>query len=384
MGNAFHYWTAVLTKKFGTIFSNTKKDMRKHFLILFLLAALPGALQAQSRGIRIGYIDMEYILEKVPDYAEAKNQLELKAQKWKQEIELKRNEVTKLKENLKTERVLLTKELIEEREEEITYLETMLLDYQQKRFGSTGDLITQKAVLVKPIQDQVFTAVQDIATQGKYDFIFDKSSDLTMLFGAQKHNISDKVVRALTRSEKREQLSKKQLKEELSKEAKEDMIDDNPELAEREKAAALKKDERAKLLEDRKAAAAERKAANDAKRAQALADREARKNGTKATTPKATTTENKDEPKDSESDEKPSQNSANKAPESETNTAPPSTSTEEKKEAAENAKAELAAERQRKLDERKAALEERRKKVLEEREAAKKAREEKKDAPKAE
>ena len=340
--------------------------MRKHFLILFILAAFSGALQAQTRGIRIGYIDMEYILEKVPDYAEAKNQLEQKAQKWKQEIELKRNEINKLKENLKTERVLLTKELIEEKEEEITYLETLLLEYQQKRFGSTGDLITQKAVLVKPIQDQVFTAVQDIAEQQKYDFIFDKSSDLTMLFAAKKHNISDKVIRALTRAEKREQLSKKQLKEELSKEAKEDMIDDNPELAEREKALALKKDERAKLLEDRKTAAAERKAASEAKRAQALADREAKKNAGKA--PKESSEE---QPEATEGkDEAPA------TPKKEESTT--ATSVEEKKAAAEERKADLAAERQKKLDERKAALEEKRKKVLEEREAAKKEREEKK------
>lgn len=351
--------------------------MRKHFLILFLLAALPGALQAQTRGIRIGYIDMEYILEKVPDYAEAKNQLELKAQKWKQEIELKKNEITKLKENLKTERVLLTKELIEEKEEEITYLETMLLDYQQKRFGSTGDLITQKAVLVKPIQDQVFTAVQDIAEQGKYDFIFDKSSDLTMLFGAQKHNISDKVVRALTRSEKREQLNKKQLKDELSKEAKEDMIDDNPELAERAKALEDKKDARAKMLEDRKTAAAEKRKEFEAKRAQLLAEREAKKNGTKA--PK---TEEADKDKDSASTpEKNKEVEKETTKKEESSTANTSSNAEEKKAAAEQARADVAAERQRKLEERKAALEEKRKKILEEREAAKKEREEKKGTP---
>lgn len=141
--------------------------MRKHFFILLLAATFSTAINAQTRGIRIGYIDMEYILEKVPDYAEAKNQLELKAQKWKQEAEVKRNEINKLKENLKTERVLLTKELIEEREEEISFLENELLEFQQKRFGSTGDLITQKAVLVKPIQDQVFTIVQDIAEAKK-------------------------------------------------------------------------------------------------------------------------------------------------------------------------------------------------------------------------
>jgi len=344
--------------------------MRKHFLILFLLAAFSGALQAQSRGIRIGYIDMEYILEKVPDYAEAKNQLELKAQKWKQEIELKKNEITKLKENLKTERVLLTKELIEEREEEITYLETMLLDYQQKRFGSTGDLITQKAVLVKPIQDQVFTAVQDIATQGKYDFIFDKSSDLTMLFGAQKHNISDKVVRALTRAEKREQLSNKQLKEELSKELKEDMIDDNPELAEREKVAALKKEERAKLLEDRKTAAAEKKKEFDAKRAQLIADREAKKNAAKT---KKTEGEKTETITDSNKEE------VEKTAEPKEKSAPTSSSAEEKRVAAQKAKADAAADRQKKLEERKAELEEKRKKILADREAAKKAKEDKKD-----
>lgn len=349
--------------------------MRKHFLILFLLAALPGALQAQTRGIRIGYIDMEYILEKVPDYAEAKNQLELKAQKWKQEIELKKNEITKLKDNLKTERVLLTKELIEEKEEEITYLETMLLDYQQKRFGSTGDLITQKAVLIKPIQDQVFTAVQDIAEQQKFDFIFDKSSDLTMLFAAKKHNISDKVIRALTRAEKREQMSKKQLKEEQAKEAKEDMIDDNPELAEKEKALALKKEERAKLLEDRKTAAAARIAERDAKRAQALADREAKKNGTKAS--------KEETEKDGTSDE-PETKEAEKTASKQENTSSTSPTADEKKAVAEQARADQAAERQRKLDERKAALEERRKKVLEEREAAKKAKEEKTTEPKAE
>jgi Skp family chaperone for outer membrane proteins len=95
--------------------------------------------------VKIGYIDMEYILEKVPDYADAINQLEQKAQKWKQEIETKRNEVNTLKDNLKTERVLLTKELIEEREEEIGYFEKELLEFQEKKFGPKGDLIIQKS-----------------------------------------------------------------------------------------------------------------------------------------------------------------------------------------------------------------------------------------------
>lgn len=155
--------------------------MRKHFLFIFLALIVANAFQAQTRGTKLGFIDMEYILQNVPDYNEAQNQLEQKAQKWKQEIETKKIEINKLKEALKAEKALLTKGLIEERISEIEFLEKEMLDYQQKKFGPNGDLMTQKAGLTKPIQDQVFTAVQDIAEAKKYDFIFDKTSDMTML-----------------------------------------------------------------------------------------------------------------------------------------------------------------------------------------------------------
>ena len=254
--------------------------MKKYFVLLFILLVSISNGNAQSRGIRIGYIDMEYILQNVPDYTEAKNQLEQKAQKWKQEIEVKKVDLMKLKDALKTERVLLTKELIEEREEEIKFQETELIEYQQKRFGPTGDLIVQKAVLVKPIQDQVFTAVQDISENKKYDYVFDKSSDLTMLFAAKRHDISDQVIRVITRAEKRQELSKKQLKEQEAKEYKEDVEDENPALTERKKALEEKKLAREKLIADKKLAAEQRKIEQEEKRKQILADKEAKKNGT--------------------------------------------------------------------------------------------------------
>ena len=247
--------------------------MRKHFLFLLIITAVSLTAKAQTRGVKVGYIDMEYILQNVPDYTEAKNQLEQKAQKWKQEVVVKKNDINKLKETLKTERVLLTKELVEEREEEIKFQETELLDYQQKRFGSSGDLVTQKAVLAQPVQDQVFNAVQDIAEAKKYDFIFDKTSDMTMLFAAKRYDISDQVIRVITRSSKRSQLNKKQLKEEEAKEAKEDMVDESPALQERQKKLDERKAAREKLVADRKAE-------QQAKRDAAKAAREAKKNGT--------------------------------------------------------------------------------------------------------
>jgi Skp family chaperone for outer membrane proteins len=223
---------------------------------------------------------MEYILEKVPDYAEAKNQLDAKAEKWKQEIELKKIEINKLKETLKTEKVLLTKELIEEREEEIAFLNNELLDYQQKRFGPSGDLIIQKAVLIKPIQDQVFNAVQDFAEAKKFDYIFDKSSDMTMLFAAKRLDISDRIVTVLTRAEKREEMTKKQLKALEEKEKQEDLLMDNPDLLEKQKLADAKKEERQKAIDQKKADAEAKKKAFEDKRKAALEAKAAAKSGT--------------------------------------------------------------------------------------------------------
>ena len=252
----------------------------KKQILLFLTFIFSFLSFAQTKGVKIGYIDMEYILQNVPSYSDAKNQLEQKAQVWKQEIEVKKNDILKLKEALKTEQVLLTKELIAEKQEEISFQENELLEYNQKRFGPTGDLIIQKSVLVKPIQDQIFTAVQDISEAKKYDFVFDKSSDLTMLFASKRFDISDQVLRVINRAEKREQMTKKQIKLEEEKDAKEDFVKENPGMAERQKILDDKKLAREQLAKDKKAAADEKKKIAEENRIKLIAEKEAKKNGT--------------------------------------------------------------------------------------------------------
>ena len=330
--------------------------------LLFILALFTITSQAQTaRGVKIGYIDMEYILEKVPDYAEANNQLEQKAQKWKQEIEVKKTEITKLKDALKTERVLLTKELIEEREEEISHLEKELLDYQEKRFGPKGDLIIQKSVLVKPIQDQIFTIVQDVAEQRKYDFVFDKSSDLTMLFAAQKYDISDFVVKKLTSSQKREEMTKKQLKALEAKEALEEGLEENPAFTERQRILEEKKLAREKLIEERKLANEQKKAEIAEKRKKLIDERNAKKNGT--VIENKTSDDNKDE------------NTEGKKEEGSDNDEELDITDEPKKLTPAEIRQKAIDEKNRKLEERKKALEERKKKIAADKEAAKKAKE---------
>lgn len=370
--------------------------MKKQFLLLLALFSAVVA-NAQSRGIKIAYIDMEYILEKSPDYAEAKNQLEMKAQKWKQEIEAKKNDITKLKESLKTEKVLLTKELIVEREEEIASQEKELMDYQEKRFGPKGDLISQKSVLVKPIQDQVFTAVQDISEQKKYDFVFDKSSDLTMLFAAQRHDISDLVVRRLTRSAKREQLSNKELKKLEAAEAQEDLEAD-PDFIDKKKIAEEKKAARQKLIDDRKAAQKAKRDEVLARREQMKLDREAKRNGTKPATAAPANTGTPAGQDDLDADDTPANNANRTATPTSGNVKPPAgekvqgensmqakttatgTPDDGKQAAIEKQKA-AQEQREQKQEERRRIIEERKAKIAADREAAKKARDEKKNKP---
>ena len=331
-------------------------------------------VKAQSKGVKIGYIDMEYILQNVPDYSEAKSQLEQKAQIWKQEIEEKKIEIAKLKDELKTEKALLTKELIEEREEEIKFQESELLDFQQKKFGPNGDLITQKAVLIKPIQDQVFTAVQDIAEAKKYDFVFDKSSDLTMLFSAKRYDISDQVIRVISRAERREQMSKKEIKAQEEKEALEDKANEvNPDLEARKKLLEEKKKAREQEIADKKAAVIAKKAEQEAKRAEILAAKNAKKNGT---VPANKATDENKSPSNTEEENKKSSDS--------TKVDLKAIKAAERAKLIEERKIESEKKRQKLIEDRKIESDNRKKKLLEDKEAAQKAREELKNKTKTE
>ncbi|PKA83289.1 periplasmic chaperone for outer membrane proteins Skp [Ulvibacter sp. MAR_2010_11] len=251
----------------------------KLLFIALVLLCFSFSVEAQ-RGVRIGYIDMEYILENVPEYTEASTQLEGKVQRWKQDIDKKQKSIDQMKLNLSNERVLLTKELIEEREEEIKIEEDEMLQYQQDRFGPNGDLMIQRRQLIQPIQDQVFNIVQEIAENKKYDFIFDKSADIVMLFAAERNDISDQVLRSINRAAKREEATNKKEKREI--ETRDNLsLEEDTAVTEREEAIEEKKDEREKAMEDRKktrdSIRAVKKAEFDARRQKLLDERQQRK-----------------------------------------------------------------------------------------------------------
>lgn len=225
--------------------------MNRRFLILTVfLAAVAIQVQAQKPN-RIGYIDMEYILENVPEYQEASVQLEQRVQQWKKELEADQRKVEDLKIALEQERPLLTKELIEEREANIEFEESKIAEYQQKRFGTNGDFILQKKRLIQPIQDQVFNAIQEIGEQRNYDFIFDRTSNVGMVFSAERHNMSDQVLRIITRAAGRQQLNSRDEIAEMERE--ENLtVEQDAAINERQQTIDAQKSEREAAIEQRR------------------------------------------------------------------------------------------------------------------------------------
>ncbi len=281
MANPFYYRSTILV--FWHDFYITFVEMKKIIQITFFLFIITSTVVAQ-KGPKIGYINMEYILGKIPEYATAKKQLDDNIVAWKKEVVKKKNEIENLRKELEAEKPLLTKELIEDTEEEIKQLENELFEYQQNVFGVNGVMSNQKSNLIKPIQDQVFNAIQDIAKAKRFDFIFDKTADVVMLYASQRYDVSNNVVRAIERANRKDKMSKKELKEIEKLEEKEDMMRDNPEMIEKlEKQEEVKEEKlslleernqkRAALLEERKKELEQRKLEKEEQRKKLIEDR---------------------------------------------------------------------------------------------------------------
>ena len=173
-----------------------------HIIITFSIILLMSFQINAQRGTRVGYIDMNVILESIDEYKEAGVLLDKNISAWKKEIELKKIQLKQYQNQLNTERILLTPELIDDRELEIKDFASEIISLQEKRFGPKGDMIVQRSKLIQPVQDQVMSVVKLVAEEKKYDFIFDRSSNITMLYSAKNYDISDLVIKRINRQQK--------------------------------------------------------------------------------------------------------------------------------------------------------------------------------------
>lgn len=164
--------------------------MKKLFVSLFLAGVIISAT-AQ----RFAYVDSQYILSRIPEYKSAQDELNQLSLQWQKEIEAKYSEIDQLYKAYKADEVLLTEDMKQKRQAEIEQKEQAVKDLQKQRFGVNGDLFKKRQELVKPLQDKIYNAVQDMAEKQNLAVIFDKSSDMTMLYSSPKYDKSDEVLK---------------------------------------------------------------------------------------------------------------------------------------------------------------------------------------------
>lgn len=225
--------------------------MIKKVLLLVVVIFITQSATSQNRNQKVAYVDMEYILENIPDYAQAQAQLENKVNKWKQDLSKISSSIETMKADLSNEKALLTDDLITERLEDISIREDELKNLESRYFSSKGDLFLLRKQLVKPIQDQVYNAVQEIGKVRKYDIILDKSSDLIMLYTNKNADISELVLSSIVRGEKVKAIEKKRNARQVP--TRENEVDGQLEIDTKSEEREAKRAEALKKIDDQKA-----------------------------------------------------------------------------------------------------------------------------------
>ena len=180
------------------------KIITDFFLILIVLLSVNNV--NGQKDLRIGYINMEYILSNIQDFEIANKEFDYKIEQWKNEIFEREKEIKTKRKELEFEKDLIPNQIYIKRSKELDFDFQELENYKKKRFGPEGDWLVQEKILIQPIQDEVLAIVQKIADKNKFDFIFDKSSAVIMLYSEKKYDISELVLRSILRQEKIENL----------------------------------------------------------------------------------------------------------------------------------------------------------------------------------
>lgn len=154
--------------------------------------AVAGVVGAMAQ--KVGFVDTEYILKNIPAYESANQQLNQLSQKYEAEVKAKLEEVQKLYETYRTESVFMSNDMKVSKENEIIEKEQAAKKLQQKYFGQDGELFKQREILVKPIQDQVFNAIQQVAQEKSYTSVWDKASSQGLMYADKQLDISDMVL----------------------------------------------------------------------------------------------------------------------------------------------------------------------------------------------
>lgn len=171
--------------------------MRRYLYIICALVCAMALGTVRADAQKVAFVDMQYILKNLPQYETANEQLTMISKRWQKEVDAMTEELRVLQSNYQTEQIFLSEELKQKREEEILAKEREVLELKRRYFGKDGELFKKREALLKPIQDEIYNAIQEIAQEKKYDIVKDRSTDPSLIYMSSKMDISDQVLRRL-------------------------------------------------------------------------------------------------------------------------------------------------------------------------------------------
>lgn len=161
---------------------------------LLLLVAVP-RVQAQNQ--KVGYVNTDYILERMPGYQNIQQELETLSSQWNSRLEEMQSEINQLKEDFEAKEILYTDELKAQKQQEIQSKVNQREQYLEGKFGSGGEYFQKQKELLEPLQRKVFNAINAVASQQNFDFVFDRAQNSSMLVGSQQWNLNQDVLQEL-------------------------------------------------------------------------------------------------------------------------------------------------------------------------------------------
>jgi outer membrane protein len=175
---------------------------------IILLAAIFCTMGFGASAQKYAFVNTDYILDNIPEYTDAQAQLDEMSATWQKEIDAKFAEIDKMYKSYQNEAVLLPEDMKKKREEEIIKKEREAKDLQKKRFGKDGDMFKKRQELIKPIQEKIYNAIEDIATAENYAVIFDKATNATLIYTNPKYDVSEQVLEKMGYTYKPQQNTK--------------------------------------------------------------------------------------------------------------------------------------------------------------------------------
>ncbi len=166
--------------------------MKKIILPLFILLALSSSFSFAQ--LKIGYVDSDAIMDNLPDAQDAKQKLNSLVQEWQTELSTLESKWKTKYDDYDKRKLIMTDQTRAETEAELVKLEKDVTDYREKKFGTNGEVFQKQDDLMKPVQNKVFNAIQDVAKEEDLDFVFDKSGDVLLLYAKDQYDITPKVM----------------------------------------------------------------------------------------------------------------------------------------------------------------------------------------------